>query len=68
MTSTYKKPIRIGMTEHLVRRFFDLAVLAALVAALGFMSWKYQENQAVAADAEPGIDRDSIVTIANTDG
>lgn len=68
MTSTYRKPIRIGMTEHLVRRFFDLMVLAALVAALGFMSWRYQENQTLASDAEPGIDPDSIVTIANTDG
>ncbi len=56
------------MTEHLVRRFFDLTVLAALLAALAFLAWKYQENQAVAAGTEPGIEHGSIVTIANSGG
>ena len=55
----------MGVTEHIVRRFFDMAVLAALVASIVFISWKQQEIQAEVAEVQDGIDPASIVTIAN---
>ena len=56
------------MTEHLVRRFFDLMVLAALVVALVFMSWRYQENQARTDALAPGIDPGSVETTSSAGG
>lgn len=67
MNTVGKRPIRVGMTEHVVRRFFDVTVMIVLTAFVGAIWWFQQPNQEDTTLALGGIDVDSIVTIANTD-
>jgi hypothetical protein len=55
------------MTEHVVRRFFDVTVLVVLTASVGAIWWNQQPDQDDTSLAMGGIDVNSIVTIANTD-
>jgi hypothetical protein len=61
MTTTNRQPIRIGFTEHFVRRFFDLLLLTAVVAASAALIWKQGSFEGDIEVAAPGIDPNTIV-------